>query len=94
MAQKTEKLAEETHQSLMNLQTEINNLVVTIGQVHLQTRDAEFEFKNFKLSLENLETEFDEKNIELNQVLYTLEQTYPKGEIDMKDGIVTFEDNQ
>jgi chromosome segregation ATPase len=93
MAIKTEQLAEETYNKLRNLQDEINNLVVTIGQAHLQIRDAETQLKNFKFSLENLETQFDEKNEELNEVLYVMEKAYPKGEIDLKEGIITYEEN-
>jgi chromosome segregation ATPase len=93
MAIKTEKLAEETYNKLRNLQDEINNLVVTIGQAYLQIRDAETQLKNFKFSLENLETQFDEKNEELNEVLYVMEKAYPKGEIDLKEGIITYEEN-
>ena len=92
MVHKTEKLAEETYNKLTNLQTEINDLVVTIGQAHLQIRDAEIKLKNFKFSLENLETQFDEKNDELDGVLYVLEKTYPKGEIDLRDGTITYEE--
>jgi hypothetical protein len=92
MGQKTEKLLEETHQKLINLQSEINDLVVTIGQAHLQIRDAEIQLKNFIFSLQNLETTFDEKNEELNEVLYVLEKTYPRGEIDLKEGTITYEE--
>jgi len=92
MAQRSEQLAEETYNKLRNLQDEINNLVVTIGQAHLQIRDAETQLKNFKFSLENLETQFDEKNDELDSVLYVLEKTYPKGEIDLREGTITYEE--
>lgn len=92
MTKRSEKLAEETYHKLTNLQSEINDLVVTIGQAHLQIRDAETQLKNFKFSLENLETQFDEKNDELDSVLYLLEKTYPKGEIDLRDGTITYEE--
>jgi chromosome segregation ATPase len=92
MAIKTEQLAEETYNKLRNLQDEINNLVVTIGQAHLQIRDSETQLKNFKFSLENLETQFDEKNEELNEVLYVMEKAYPKGEIDLINGTITYEE--
>ena len=92
MGQKTEKLVEETYNKLTNLQSEINDLVVTIGQAHLQIRDAETKLKNFKFSLENLETQFDEKNDELDGVLYVLEKAYPKGEIDLRNGTITYEE--
>ena len=67
-------------------------MVVTIVQAHLQIRDAETKLKNFKFSLENLETQFDEKNDELDGVLYVLEKTYPKGEIDLREGTITYEE--
>ena len=93
MAQRSEQLADETYNKLRNIQNEINNLVVTIGQAHLQIRDAETQLKNFKFSLQNLETQFDEKNEELNEVLYVLEKAYPKGEIDLTTGTITYEEN-
>ena len=92
MAIKTEKLAEETYKKLVDLQTEINGLVNTIGNAHLQIRDAELQLNNFKFSLQNLETTFDEKNEELNEVLYVLEKTFPKGEIDLREGTITYEE--
>jgi hypothetical protein len=42
--------------------------------------------------LENLETQFDEKNEELNEVLYVMEKAYPKGEIDLINGTITYEE--
>ena len=94
MAEKTEKLAEETHQKLIGLQSEINDLVNTIGQAHLQIRDAETQLTNFRFSLQNLENRFDEANDELNQVLFVLEKTYPKGEIDLKEGTISYEETE
>lgn len=94
MAQKTEKLADDVYEKLVNLQNDINNLVLTIGQAHLRVRDIDEQLKNLKYSISNMETQFDEKNEELNDVLKTLEQVYPSGEIDLKEGTVTFEETE
>jgi hypothetical protein len=48
---------------LINLQSEINDLVNTIGQAHLQIRDAELQLNNFRFSLQNLETKKVEHEI-------------------------------
>jgi chromosome segregation ATPase len=94
MAQKTEKLAEDVYAKLVDLQNDINNLVLTIGQAHLRVRDNDEQLKNLKYSISNMETQFDEKNEEMNEVLKTLEQVYPSGEIDLKEGMVTFEETE
>ena len=94
MAQKTEKLADDVYTKLVDLQNDINNLVLTIGQAHLRVRDIDEQLKNLKYSISNMETQFDEKNEELNGVLRTLEQVYPAGEIDLKVGTVTFEETE
>jgi hypothetical protein len=58
MAIKTEKLAEETYKKLVDLQTEINGLVNTIGTAHLQIRGLNEELKNVTLSLSGVEKTF------------------------------------
>jgi len=93
MAIKTEKLAEETYKILVDLQTEINGLVNTIGTAHLQIRGLNEELKNVTLSLNGVEKTFDEKNEELNDVLRVLEKTYPSAEIDLADGTITYQEN-
>ena len=94
MAQKTEKLAEDVYAKLVDLQNDINNLVLTIGQAHLRVRDIDEQLKNLKYSISTMESQFDEKNEELNDVLRTLDKVYPNGEIDLKEGIVTFEETE
>ena len=93
MAIKTEKLAEETYKKLVDLQTEINALVNTIGNAHLQIRSFNEELKNLNYSLNGVEKTFDEKNEELNDVLRVLEKTYPSAEIDLADGTITYQEN-
>ena len=93
MVIKTEKLAEETYKKLVDLQTEINGLVNTIGNAHLQIRALNEELKDLNLSLVGVEKTFDEKNEELNDVLRVLDKAYPSAEIDLADGTITYQEN-
>ena len=42
----------------------------------------------------SIEAEYDKLATTLNQTLKELEIKYPNGEIDLKEGIVTFDDGQ
>jgi uncharacterized protein (DUF3084 family) len=91
MAQKTEQLPKETLDTLISYQTQANELILNLGQVHLRIRELQLEIKKLESVKENIETESDKIGLEFNQVIKDLENLYPKGEIDLKEGIVLFE---
>ena len=91
MAQKTEQLSKETLDKLVSYQNQANELILNLGQVHLRIRELQLEIKRLESVKEGIETESDKVGLEFNQVVKDLEKTYPKGEIDLKDGTVTFE---
>lgn len=91
MAQKSEKLSQEVIDKLSGLQSKINDLVFNIGQISLQLRDLKEELKKGEEMKLSIETEFDKVNNEFSDTLKELEKTYPKGEIDLKEGMVYFE---
>jgi hypothetical protein len=91
MAQKTETLSPEIIDNLRNMQGKANELINTLGQLHLR-------IKNFKLETERLidEQKLIESQFELNDKKFTdtiadLEKQYPMGEIDLNQGIVIYE---
>jgi hypothetical protein len=91
MVQKTEILSPEIIDNLRNMQSKANELINTLGQLHLR-------IKNFKLETERLidEQKLIEAQFELNDKKFTdtisdLEQKYPKGEIDLNEGVVIYE---
>ena len=94
MALKTEKLEEATHLRLSVLQNDINDCVIAVGQLNLQIRDIEKEKQRLVDLLKETEEKFDQSNKDLNNILSELETKYPTGEIDLKDGIITYEENQ
>jgi phage host-nuclease inhibitor protein Gam len=91
MAQKTEKLAEETAEKLRTLQTDINDSVASIGSVYLRMRDLNSEIKKLEELKKSMEDVFDSKNEELTAELKKIEEQYPIGEIDLIEGAITFE---
>jgi hypothetical protein len=86
MAQKTEKLNEVVYKQLVDLQSEMDNMVFTIGQIHMQIRESETKLKN-------LQSKFDKKNEQMGDVLETLKSKYPVANINLEDGTITFEEN-
>jgi hypothetical protein len=86
MAQKTEKLNEVVYKQLVDLQSEMDSMVFTIGQIHMQIRESETKLKN-------LQSKFDKKNEQMGDVLETLKSKYPVANINLEDGTITFEEN-
>jgi uncharacterized protein (DUF3084 family) len=91
MAQKTEQLPKETLDKLVSYQNQANELILNLGQVHLRIRELKLEIERLESVKAGVETESDKIGLEFNQVIKDLEKTYPKGEIDLKEGIVIFE---
>jgi len=91
MAQKTEQLPKETLDKLVSYQNQTNELILNLGQIHLRIRELKLEIERLESVKAGVETESDKIGLEFNQVIKDLEKTYPKGEIDLKEGVVIFE---
>jgi hypothetical protein len=91
MAQKTEQLPKETLDKLVSYQNQANELILNLGQVHLRIRELKLEIERLESVKSGVETESDKIGLEFNEVIKDLEKTYPKGEIDLKEGVVIFE---
>ena len=91
MAQLKESLSVDVLDSIKQKREEVANLVMELGQISLRTRELRNELvklDQIKISMEN---RFDEVNDEVKEILTQLEVKYPKGEIDLNEGIVYFE---
>lgn len=83
MEKTTEKLQPELIETLRKLKNRQGELVLNLGQVHLELK----QLSKIQASMED-EHEFVSK--ELQKELLQLEEKYPEGEIDLNDGTVTF----
>lgn len=80
----TENLKEDVLLNLRNLNKRQNELIVLVGQLHLELRELTKE-------LNSSENEFDMITNEFQRLLNELKQQYPNGEIDLISGTVSFE---
>jgi hypothetical protein len=94
MAQKTEKLEKEVVATITSLQNKAAEQVHVLGEFHIRLRDLEAEKKRMQEFVSSIEAEYDELVTTLNETLKSLETKYPKGEIDLKEGIVIFDYGQ
>jgi chromosome segregation ATPase len=84
MEKYTEKLEESLIERLKELRNKQTELIVNIGQLHL-------ELKQMNSAMQSMESQYLAINNELNDKLKDLEAKYPNGEVDLVDGVVTFE---
>jgi hypothetical protein len=94
MAQKTEKLEQDVIKSITSLQTKAAEQVHILGEFHIRLRELEAEKKRIQDFVSSIEAEYDKLATTLNETLKELETKYPKGEIDLKEGVVIFDDGQ
>jgi predicted nuclease with TOPRIM domain len=94
MAIKTEKLEKEIVETITSLQTKAAEQVHVLGEFHIRLRDLETEKKKIQEFVFSIEAEYDKLVTTLNETLKELEVKYPKGEIDLKEGVVIFDDGQ
>jgi len=91
MAQIKEQLNVDVLNNIKSKRDEISNLVMELGQIsfrHRELRNELLKLDQIKISIEN---RFDEVNEEIKSILVDLEVKYPKGEIDLQEGVVYFE---
>ena len=91
MAQKTENLPKETLELLINSQTKANELILNLGQIHLRIRELSNQIVKFEESKLEIETEIDSSSKQFSDLIKALEVQYPQGEVDLNQGIVTYQ---
>ena len=94
MAIKTEKLENEIVENVVSLQNKAAEQVHVLGEFHIRLRELEAEKKRMQEFVVSIEAEYDKLATTLNETLKELETKYPKGEIDLKEGVVIFDDGQ
>ena len=91
MAQLKESLSADVLDSIKVKRDEVSNLVMELGQISLRTRELRNELANLDQIKMSMENRFDEVNEEVKVILAELEVKYPKGEIDLAEGMIYYE---
>lgn len=86
----TIELEEETVAGLRQTNDRLNQLVSSVGSIHIRQRELEDELKNLAETLQKTENEFKDTNKQMRESLSELEEEYPRGQIDLEKGTLTY----
>ena len=91
MATQIEKLQPEQLEKLKEFQAKSNDIVVSLGQISIRIREFNNEIKKLEKIKQELDLDFDKNADELGLIVKELAAKYPKGELDLKEGVVIFD---
>ena len=86
----TVKLDEETVNNIKGHNDKLNELVNVFGQLHLRRRELEDGMTQLEENLQKAEEDFQNTNSDMKEQLDVLERDYPRGQIDLQEGTVTY----
>jgi hypothetical protein len=89
--QKKEKLEESVVVKLRELQTKANDSVLGLGEIELRLRELNSELQQANQAKTEVLEIYDQSIAGISAELKNLEITYPKGEIDLIEGVVIFD---
>ena len=86
----TIELGEDTLSSIKEKNAKINDIVNAFGQIYLRRKELNEELEKLDGTLEQAEADFKESNDELRTELNALEKEYPRGQINLQEGTLTY----
>jgi uncharacterized protein Yka (UPF0111/DUF47 family) len=87
----SEQLPQEIIDNIKKLQERANEVIIDVGRVTLRLREIEQNKKRYEAEKGTLESQFDEVNAQLSEILADLDSKYPNGELDLVEGKVYFQ---
>jgi len=85
------KLDEKTLQSITDLNQKSANIINEFGQIYIRKREIENELIKLDEFLEKGESELKATNLQLQEIVDSLDETYPQGRINLKDGTIQYQ---
>jgi chromosome segregation ATPase len=86
----TIELGEDTLNSIKEKNAKINDIVNAFGQIYLRKKELHKELEKLEETLSQAEADFQESNDELRTELNSLEADYPRGQINLQEGTLTY----
>jgi hypothetical protein len=87
----TRELGEDVINPIKQSNDEITQMVNVFGQLYLRRKELEDEMVKLEEGLEKAETDFKEKNEALRGLVTDLEKDFPRGQLDLQKGTITFD---
>jgi hypothetical protein len=85
------KIDDNILQNLLDLNQKQNFLVSDFGQIYVRKKEIEEELKRLDSILETTEIDFKSTNEKLKEVLDLLDEKYPQGRINLKEGTIQYQ---
>jgi predicted nuclease with TOPRIM domain len=85
------KLDEAVLANITDLNQKSNNLIADFGQIYIRKREIEEELIRLDEILEKSESDFKSINLQLKEVLESLDDKYPQGRINLQEGTVQYQ---
>jgi len=86
----TVELDEKKLNEIKGYNSSLQNLMTQIGQLHIRRNELNKELERIEEAFTQSETTFKETNSELRKELNKLERDYPRGQLDMDKGTITY----
>jgi predicted nucleic acid-binding Zn-ribbon protein len=87
----TAKIDAELYQSMQDLNQKINALIIEFGQIHIRKKEINEELVRMDDFLEKGEDEFKMLNVQMREIVDSLDEKYPQGRINMQDGTIQYQ---
>jgi hypothetical protein len=85
------KLDEAVLTNITDLNQKSNNLIADFGQIYIRKREIQEELIKLDEILEKSENDFKSINLQLKEILDSLDDKYPQGRINLQEGIVQYQ---
>lgn len=87
----TRTLEESVVTPIKEANEEISQLVNVFGQLYLRRKELEDELVKLDEGVEKAEADFKEKNEAIRGLVGELEKEYPRGQLNLQEGTITFD---
>ena len=86
----TVELSEEKLNELKEYQGQLNQIVNQLGQMHIRRNELHSELEALDTGVSKAEEDFKSINGEMRKELNKLEKDYPRGQLNLEDGTITY----
>lgn len=87
----TVKLEAEVLDKIKEINNDLNAIVNDFGQIYIRKKELNEELIRLDEILEKGEDAFKDKNRELKTIVDSLEEKYPRHQIDLKEGVIVYQ---
>ena len=85
------KIEEDVLKSMNELNSKINLLISDFGQIYIRKKELNEELIRLDDIVERAEDEFKAANNQMKEIVDSLDETYPQGRINLKEGTIQYQ---